>query len=44
MAKNGWFPELFVSTKKFAHKGVSNLPQVQQAQAQPQQGKGGLFR
>lgn len=27
MSKKGWFVELFVSTKKFAHKGTNNLPQ-----------------
>lgn len=34
MSKNGWFVELFVSTKKFAHKGVSNLPQLNQPAGQ----------
>jgi hypothetical protein len=26
MSKKGWFPELFVTSKKFAHKGnINNL-------------------
>lgn len=30
MSKKGWFPELFVTSKKFAHKGnINNLKQPQ---------------
>lgn len=46
MSKAGWFPELFVSSKKSAFKGVSNLPNLQNQgqQNNQQQSKGGLFR